>query len=202
MKTVVTGFGPFDIFSFNPSEKIAEHLAEGSASVSSHVLPVRYQRARKELFDILEEQDPDILISFGLNGTIGYIAMEEIAINIRSSEKADVSGRTMTDQKISEKGPLAYRTLLPAQAAVEALRENGIPARLSYSAGAYLCNEVFYTGLEWAVKNQRHAGFVHVPMATEMIADKVERYGMPNLSMEMLQDAGRIVLDSAHELIR
>lgn len=202
MKTLITGFGPFDVYSFNPSEKIAERLAEEDPDVSMVILPVEYYRARDELLKILRETHPDLLISFGLDWSIGHVGVEEIAVNIRSSEKSDESGRTITDQRITEEGPLAYRTLLPARDIMVELRESGIPAKISYSAGVYLCNEVFYTGLEWAQENDRHAGFVHVPMATEMIAEDPSKYNMPNLSMDMLHQAGKCVLDVSRNRIR
>ncbi|MEA3558861.1 MAG: pyroglutamyl-peptidase I [Candidatus Thermoplasmatota archaeon] len=194
MKILVTGFGPFDVFSFNPSEKIAERLSGESPDTTFMVLPVEYGKAREELLEVLFDLEPDLLLSFGLNGTIGHIALEEIALNIRASEVPDNSGEIMSDRKISLDGPLAYRTLLPTERILKELREKGIPAKHSYSAGVYICNEVFYTGVEWAQKSRRKAGFIHVPMATEMIAGDPRNYRIPHMSMKLLIDAGRTIL--------
>lgn len=201
MKTLVTGFGPFDVFSFNPSEKIAEHLSKRN-NVDHRILPVEYGSSSADLLKHLEEFDPDVVLSFGLNGTIGHIAVEEIAVNLRASEVADNSGKIKDDEMISNDGPLALRSLLPVGKIVDVLRNSSIPARRSYSAGVYICNEVFYTSLEWAVENRRLAGFIHVPMATEMIAGDPRSYRIPHMSLEDLFKAGELILDSIVNEIR
>jgi pyroglutamyl-peptidase len=194
VKILVTGFGPFDRFSSNPSEEIARALAVENDDVTAAILPVIYGSAGKALLDHLEENDPDLVLCFGLNGNIPFISPEEIALNLRSSEVPDTSGRTIEDQAITSEGPLAYRTRLPVIDIRDQLRKKSIPARLSYSAGTYICNEVFYTLMTWCEKRERKGGFIHVPMASEMIADDPRSYSTPHMSMEMILDAGRIAL--------
>lgn len=197
MKILVTGFGPFDRFSFNPSEKIVRTLEEEFPEVTAKVLPVLFGESRKVLLDFLETETPDLVISFGLNGRIGHIALEELALNISSSEVPDNSGRIIPESKVSENGEIAYRTLLPTEMMVQALREKGIPASRSFSAGTYLCNEIFYTVMEYCANTGAKGGFVHIPMATEMIAEDPRSYGMQHMSMEMLKEAGRCVLENS-----
>ena len=48
-------------------------------------------------------------------------------------------------------GPAAYFTTLPIKAMLAALREAGIPAEVSQTAGTYVCNHVFY-GLMHALR--------------------------------------------------
>lgn len=195
MKVLVTGFGPFEGFRSNPAEVVANHLAEMHTDVEACILPVVYHEAGEVLLDELESLCPDLVISFGLNANIGHINLEEIAVNIRSSEIADNKGNTMTDTPILENGPLAYRTRLPTLSLREGLRKNGIPAKLSYSAGVYICNEVFYLEMDWAHREGKSAGFVHIPMATEMVAGDPGLYRSPHMSLEMLKKAGELILD-------
>lgn len=195
-KILVTGFGPFDHFSFNPSDEIAKALAQGD-NVSHRTLPVVFGESRFALLEALDEVRPDLILCFGLNGTIGHIAIEEVAVNIASSEIPDNSGNKPEDQSVSDSGPLAFRTRLPARKIVDTLREKGIPARSSYSAGVYICNEVFYTLMEWCEKNGSTGGFIHVPMATEMMADNIRMYRTPHMALATMKRAGMIILESS-----
>jgi pyroglutamyl-peptidase len=196
VKILVTGFGPFDRFLSNPSREVARALSEENEDVIATTLPVVFGEGRKLLLEVLEKEVPDIVISFGLNGNISYIALEEIALNISSSEVKDNTGKILTDSVISQGSDLALRSTLPLRNIMDTLRENGIPAKLSYTAGTYLCNEVFYTLMEWCNENGKKGGFIHLPMATQMIAEDPRSYSIPHMSMEMILNAGRIILKS------
>ena len=202
MKILITGFGPFDRFSSNPAEIIAKRLADANTGVEHAILPVVYGEARIVLLKELKDRDPDVVISLGLNGTIGCINLEEIALNIRASEVPDNTGRILSDEPIIKDGEMAYRTRLPTASIKERLRKGGIPAKHSYSAGVYLCNEVFYTEMVWAEEMDRSAGFIHIPLATDMIADKIDMYRTPHMSMEMIEKACQIILDEVKKIIR
>ncbi len=197
MKILITGFGPFDRFSFNPAQVVAKALEEENEDVTSSILPVVFGDARKAMQDDLEDLDPDLVISFGLNATIGHIALEEIAVNIASSEIPDNSGNMPLDQVLADKGPLSYRSTLPLKKILEKLRNDDIPAALSYSAGVYICNEIFYTLMEYCDRTGAKGGFIHLPMATEMIAADVRMYRVPHMSMDTLKQASRIVLEAS-----
>jgi len=202
MKILVTGFGPFDKFRSNPAEVLAEYLSGEFEEVEHAVLPVVYGDARDALLQELERRGPDTLVSFGLNGTIGHINLEEIALNIRSSEVPDNSGRKLDDSPVVTGGELALRSTLSLWDIRDRLRGEGIPARSSYSAGVYLCNEVFYTGAAWAQREGKKAGFIHIPMATEMIAGSPEMYRTPHMPIETIKKAGRIVIEEVLKSIR
>ncbi len=202
MKILVTGFGPFDKFRSNPAEVLAEYLSSEFSEVEHAVLPVIYGQARDALLQEIEQRKPDALVSFGLNGTIGHVNLEEIALNIRSSEVPDNTGKKLDDTPVVQDGELALRSSLPLKEIRDRLRDEGIPARSSYSAGVYLCNEVFYTGAQWAKWGEKRAGFIHIPMATEMIADCPEMYRTPHMTMETIKKAGRIIIEELLKHVR
>ncbi|MGA1848099.1 MAG: hypothetical protein ACMUHB_02050 [Thermoplasmatota archaeon] len=202
MKILVTGFGPFDKFRSNPAEVLAEYLSGEFSEVEHAVLPVVYGEARGALLQEIGRRGPDALVSFGLNGTIGHVNLEEIALNIRSSEVPDNTGRKLEDTPVIHGGELALRSSLPLKDIRDRLRGEGIPARSSYSAGVYLCNEVFYTGAEWANRGNKKSGFIHIPMATEMIADSPELYRTPHMPMGTIRKAGRIVIEELLKHVR
>lgn len=202
MKVLITGFGPFDRFSSNPAKIIAHRLSDANEEVDHVILPVVYAEARTALLEELRARDPDAVISLGLNGNIGCINLEEVAVNILASEIPDNAGNVLSDVQIVPGGKLACRTKLPTGSIKARLREEGIPAKHSYSAGVYLCNEVFYTEMAWAEENDKVAGFIHIPLATEMIADKIDMYRSPHMSIAMIEKACQIILDEVIKTIR
>jgi pyroglutamyl-peptidase len=49
----------------------------------------------------------------------------------------------------------------------EAIKAVGVPSAVSYSAGAFVCNEVIYTLLEHYRASDVRVGFIHVPYSPE-----------------------------------
>jgi pyroglutamyl-peptidase len=49
----------------------------------------------------------------------------------------------------------------------EAISAAGVAAQLSYSAGAYVCNDLLYTLLHRYQDTHTKVGFVHISYATE-----------------------------------
>jgi pyroglutamyl-peptidase len=72
------------------------------------------------------------------------ISVGRVAINLLDFRIPDNAGNRMNDQPVVSEGPAAYFTTFPVCQILDALKENGIPAELSLSAGAYLCNQVTY----------------------------------------------------------
>lgn len=77
------------------------------------------------------------------------------------------------DAPIAPDGPDAYFTTLPVREIARRIGDMGIPAGLSLSAGAYVCNHVMYTCLHLARTKYpgMKCGFVHVPYTAEMPHD-------------------------------
>jgi len=188
---LVTGFGPFDIFSHNPTQIIAQALSE-EFGCDHRILPVVFGKARDELVSILDDLRPDRVICFGLNGTISHIALETLAVNIRHTDVPDNEGRTLDMAPVDPEGPLALRSTLPMDRILAALRDAGIPARYSFSAGTYLCNEAFYTLMQYCERTGAKGGFVHVPLASHMASPHPRLRGGPHMSMEMILESARI----------
>ena len=57
---------------------------------------------------------------------------------------------------------------------LDCLREAGIPAQQSDSAGTFVCNEVFYRLMKMTEGSRILAGFVHIPYITGMGKGKPE----------------------------
>jgi pyroglutamyl-peptidase len=194
---LVTGFEPFDGAAVNPSQRIVEELAAAppeGVELTTAVLPVAYARAGDELRAALRAADPDVVICFGqADGRTG-ISVERFAHNLDSAEPVDNDGAS-SGTEIDPAGPVAYRSTLPLEGVVAALRAAGIPASESRDAGGFLCNHVFYV-LMRTLEQQRpqaRAGFVHVPTLPEQALDR----SAPSMSLDMLLQAGRIVIGAS-----
>ena len=93
-------------------------------------------------------------------------------------------------------GPPAYFTTLPIKAAAAALREAGLPAIVSNSAGTFVCNHVFY-GLMHLAASRRpelRGGFLHVPYLPSQAA---RQDGAPSMALEEIVRGIEIVLTVA-----
>jgi len=210
LKVLVTGFESFAGYRVNPSSMVVERLSrEGvawgdSLELYTAILPVSFKRAGKTLQELLGEYRPDIYVGLGVAAGIPYIAVERVAVNIMDARIPDNDGEQPIDEPIDPEGPAAYFTTLPIKAIVKRLREKGIPAAVSNTAGTFLCNYVAYLSLHYSrIKGYpRRAGFIHLPLLPEQAAEKKEGCGIQaSMSLDLMIKAVKIALETAMELI-
>jgi pyroglutamyl-peptidase len=175
MKALVTGFEPFGADAINPSREAVLRLPAllGDLAIETRILPTVFGRAIAALEDALVTTRPDIVLCAGLAGGRAELSLERVAINVNDARIPDNDGQQPIDCPIAAGGPTAYFTGLPVKAAVRALREAGLPAIVSNTAGTFVCNHVFY-GLMHLVASRRlplRGGFLHVPYLPEQAAN-------------------------------
>ena len=71
---------------------------------------------------------------------------------------------------------------------MEAIKKAGIPARISNTAGTYVCNHIMF-GVLYKIHKENlnmKAGFIHVPYIPEQVIDKPES---PSMSLENIVKA-------------
>ena len=188
MKVLVTAFEPFNGGTINPSQLILEQLeAPIGTELIKVLLPVEFKATTNILKQLLQEHQPDVVISLGQAGNRPEICVERVAINlncVRSSdgtrELADNAGEKPVDVPIAEDGPAAYFSTLPVWDLVEVIKAQNVAGATSYSAGTYVCNHVMYTVLHEAAKNypEMKAGFIHVPFLPEQMQGRKSGYAM------------------------
>ena len=201
---LITGFEPFAGLSYNPSAEIAMELDGkeiGGRAIVGRLLPVDFARYRAALERVLQEIAPDLYIGFGLASGEDMIRIERFGVNLADFDIPDNAGVRLVGRKIEPEGPDARASTLPCAEIRAALLEAGIPARLSNSAGSYLCNATLYSALGLCTERQR-GGFIHLPYASEQVAELL-REGKgplngeslaPSLPIEMMVAAAEIVL--------
>lgn len=167
MKALVTGFEPFGDDSINPALEALRCLPErlGHIEIATWNLPTAFGRSLDALDDALSATRPDLVLCVGLAGGRAALSLERIAINLDDARIADNAGQQPIDRAIVAGGPAAYFATLPIKAAVAALREAGLPAVLSNTAGTFVCNHVFYGLMHRAATTRPgiRGGFMHVP---------------------------------------
>ena len=124
------------------------------------------------MLEEIQKWNPDALISVGVAGGRREIHVERVAVNLRDARIPDNVGFQPVDMPVAEEGPAAYFATLPVKAMVEAIKEAGVPAAVSNSAGTFVCNDVMYTALHRGKVPM--AGFVHVPLLPPEAAKKGE----------------------------
>lgn len=191
---LLTGFAPFADEADNPSWEAASALHGTRISghrVIARELPVVFGSALKRLRAAIRETRPALVLCVGQAGGRSSLSLERVAINIDDARIADNAGACPVDTPVIADGPAAYFTTLPIKSMLLAMRNAGIPAEVSQTAGTYVCNHVFY-GLMHALRRTRvRGGFIHVPYSHEQDA---RHPGAPSMAIETMSAGLRIAL--------
>ena len=189
-KVLLTGFEPFGKATLNPSGEIVKQIS--GDNIVTAILPVAYAQSAEALFALIEHHKPDVVISLGQAEGRIQITPERIAINLDDARLADNEGVIRNDVPIVVGGPVAYESTLPIKEFVTAINCAGVPAAVSLSAGAFMCNHIFYVAQDRLKGTKVRSGFVHVPLMDEQAG---EFPGLPTMSLDQMVKAVRAMLE-------
>ena len=201
---LLTYFGPFPGVPVNPTVALAEgavralNTARPDLRVVARELPVSYDGSSTALRTALQEVQPDALISLGVAVGRDVVSLEQVAINLDSAGIEDNDGDRRCDEPIVPDGREAYFSSLPVRASFERLRAAGEPVEISYTAGTYVCNHVFYEGqrISRELGLSIPAGFVHVPaICADGEEDADGEEATEGVELTAHRDAGGVVRD-------
>ena len=198
MKIIVTGFDPFGGETINPSIECVKALPEiEGVELIRLELPTVFKESAKRLNEVINDVKPDAVLSVGQAGGRAGITMERIAINVDDARIPDNISQQPIDETIQTEGEAAYFTTLPIKRIVKAIREAGISAEVSNSAGTFVCNHIMYQALFAATKADKpfKAGFMHIPFIPEQTTDK------PSLPLEESTKALQIAIETIRDYI-
>ena len=203
MKFLVTGFEPFGTSTINPSAQVVQALAGrqfNGFGVETAVLPVHRHLGPQTLLDLVPQHQPDAVICLGEAGGRTAVSIERVAINLLDFGIADNNGLVVQDEPIAPDGPAAYFATLPVRTLQQAVLAAGIPAELSLSAGAFLCNQVMYELLHFLAGQQLAvpAGFVHLPLLPEQAAS--QKPLRPSMALKGMVTAVTTILHTLHHV--
>jgi pyroglutamyl-peptidase len=189
-KVLLTGFEPFGTATSNPSGEIVKRIS--GDNIVTAVLPVAYTQSGERLLALIAEHNPDVVICLGQAEGRTQITPEKVAINLDDARLADNEGVLRNDVKIIDNGPDGYFSTLPVNEIVEAIKAKGVPVAVSLSAGAFLCNHVFYVAQNKFAGTHVRSGFVHVPL---MDSQAAEFPGLPTMPLAQMVIAVRAMLE-------
>lgn len=169
MKILVTAFDAFGGEEINPTERALHRLPNniGGAQLIKRLLPTVFGEALKQAVAAAEKEDVDAVVSLGQAGGRSHITPEWIGINVADASIPDNEGKQPSDKPVVDGGPAAYFSTLPVKAMVAAIQDAGLPARVSTTAGTFVCNQLLYGLLHHFKDTQVKAGFIHVPFIKE-----------------------------------
>lgn len=171
MKILITGFEPFGGESVNPAYEAVKLLPDmaGDIQIVKMEIPTVFGEAGKVVETGILQHQPDAVICVGQAGRRADIGVERVAINLVEASIPDNAGNQPMDVKVQEDGDTAYFATIPVKAMVKNIKDHGIPASISYTAGTYVCNSVMYDLLYLIDRKYPsiRGGFIHVPYATE-----------------------------------
>lgn len=171
-RVLISGFEPFGGSILNSSQLVVEAISKESFTgleLFTVILPVEFGKAADVLLSKVKEIDPEIIITFGQAEGRKALTPEKIAINLDSARIPDNAGELRVNKVIIEKGADGYFSTLPIEKMVEAVKECGLESEISLSAGAFLCNHIFYHLQHKLLESGVKSGFVHLPLVNEQI---------------------------------
>ncbi|WNS71690.1 pyroglutamyl-peptidase I [Streptococcus sp. DTU_2020_1001019_1_SI_AUS_MUR_006] len=176
MKILVTGFDPFGGEKVNPALEAVKSLPSEIHGAEIHwvEIPTVFYRSAEVLEAEIVRFQPDAVLCIGQAGGRASLTPERVAINQDDARIPDNQGNQQIDTPIRLDGQAAYFSTLPIKAMVQAIKEEGLPATVSNTAGTFVCNHLMYQALYLADKKFPHmrAGFMHIPYMTEQVINK------------------------------
>lgn len=168
---LITGFRPFLEDDLNPSELLVNELTQEIPNVKGLVLSVSFAKAHEELKKFWHDQGPfSGLIMLGQAGGRASVCLERIAVNWIETPTPD------EDKVLPPTGPIlagapeaCINDFFPAEWQ-RRLSHFG-PVQISFSAGTYVCNALYYRVLQQGPRDVKSL-FVHVPYLPEQTERK------------------------------
>ena len=189
MKILVTGFDPFGGEKVNPALEVVKSLPSEIHGAEIHwvEIPTVFYQSAEVLETAIVHYQPDAVLCIGQAGGRASLTPERVAINQDDARIPDNQGNQPIDTPIRLDGQAAYFSTLPIKAMVQAIKEEGLPATVSNTAGTFVCNHLMYQALYLADKKfpDMRAGFMHIPYMTEQVINK------PNTASMSLTDIVR-----------
>ena len=175
-RLLITGFDPFGGATVNPSWMAVERLPDqiGEFVLCKLQIPTVFGKAAAAVLEIARQFSPDTILCIGQAGGRAAVTPERIGVNIRDARIPDNAGNQPRGEFVDSSGPAAYFSTLPVEAMAQAIRDAGVDATVSNSAGAFVCNDVLYSLLHHYDGTAVRVGFVHVPYLPEQGAPSME----------------------------
>ena len=199
---LVTAFEPFGGDALNPTELILSALPDtvDGARLLKQLLPVEFSAAGDIAVERILREKLAAVILMGQAGGRDSVTPERVAINIMDAYSPDNAGFMPQDAPAVPSGPSAYFSTLPIKRIVEAINAVGVPAKVSNSAGTYVCNCLMYRVLHALAENgvDIPAGFIHFPFIEEQVKLVPGREQAPFITLDSAVRAAAAAIEAVN----
>lgn len=171
MSIVLTYFKPFNNNKDNISNSVIKDLSIDNLDIKKYELEVGYNTIESEIDQILKTK-PNLLILTGEAGNREYLTIEKVAINLKSSAVEDNLGVKVFNERIDD-GLDAYFSNVDILELNKKLNDLGYDAKVSLSAGSFICNLSYFYALKKVNNNNLNTKvlFVHFPRNFTKVSD-------------------------------
>ncbi|MFA5061000.1 MAG: hypothetical protein WC494_01640 [Candidatus Pacearchaeota archaeon] len=172
MRTLIYSFEKFGNLNSNPTYEIGKEIKALSNSKEMELiqLPVTY-KCWGLLKDKIDEFKPHFVLGLGVAIGTNKVKVEKIGLNYKHAEITDNEGIKLQSEKISINNKLALETNIDIFKFVNKLKEKGIPTEVSFHAGTYVCNYVYYSCLSYFDNKEMKTLFIHVPASPKEVIE-------------------------------
>ena len=190
---LITGFDPFGGEQINPSWEAVKALPDQirEYQITKLEIPTVFGAASKKVLDAALKLSPDVILCVGQAGGRRAVTPEVVAINLREAGIPDNAGNQPVNVPVVQDGPTAYFSTVPVREMVQAVRSEELPAALSYSAGAFVCNDVLYRLLHHFHGTSVRVGFIHVPYLPQQATN-----GQPSMPLDQITKSLAIAISA------
>ena len=164
----------------------------------ARLLPCAYDASVKKLVDAIETLRPDALLMTGQAARRAVVCVERFAHNLDDATAPDNDGALRRALRISRAAPEWLEATAPVRTIASAIKEAGIPARVSRNAGGFVCNHLYFGALQYLSEKRSAipAVFVHLPVTPEQAPRGAnERRLTPTEAANALRAAAAAILD-------
>ncbi len=200
---LLTGFEPFGEFKINPSWETARKIHNQTISnflIKSIQVPLAYGKIKPMTIKLIEDFKPKIIINLGQSYR-NLISLEKVAINLADLTESNILYNCKSqpkDEILEPKGPSSYFASLPLRIILNTLRQNNIPSEISYTAGTFGCNQIFYNTMHKVhqTKLPIKAGFIHVPCLPSQAAElqRIKKGKIPSMDIKIIVKALKLTI--------
>ena len=183
---LITGFDPFGGETVNPSWEAVSRLPDtvGDYRLTKLQIPTVFSLAARTVLDTAGDDTPDVILCIGQAGGRDAVTPERVAINMASATIADNAGITPSEEPILPGGPDGIFSTVPVARMAEAIRDAGLPGKISNTAGTFVCNDTLYRLLYHFAGTATRVGFIHVPYLPQQAKD-----GSPSMTQDAITAA-------------
>lgn len=160
----------------NPALEAVKLLPEtiGEHTITKLEIPTVFNESVEAIKQQLKIETYDAVLAIGQAGGRFDLTPERVGINVDDARIADNKGNQPIDEVIQEDGAPAYFSNMPVKRLTQAIKDAGVPASLSNTAGTFVCNHVLYQlgYLHATTFPYIQFGFIHVPFIPEQVTNK------------------------------